>query len=112
MRAIQSPNVQLSRVSSYPLATFPTRKGHDKCRIRAKAMAPVIDLGAVRLSRMADRTYSQSDLHEMAAGLRRLLASIEADEVTANSGTVARLEGAVAALEALASGGDFEGLVP
>jgi|GEM_PF-5786142 hypothetical protein len=75
-------------------------------------MAPVIDLSSVRLSRMADRTYSGADLQEMAEGLRRLLASIEAGEVTANSGTVARLEGAIAALEALATGGDLKGLVP
>src|SRR5450631_4052102 len=112
MRTIQSPNVQVSKVSSYPLATFPTRKGHDRCRIRAKAMAPVIDLSSVRLSRMADRTYSGADLQEMAECLRRLLASIQAGEGTANSGTVARLEGAIAALEALATGGDLKGLVP
>ena len=48
----------------------------------------------------------------MAEGLRRLLGTIEAGEITADSGTITRLEGAIAALEALATGGDLKGLVP
>jgi hypothetical protein len=75
-------------------------------------MGLAINPTSVRMNRMAERTFSQAELQEMAEGLRRLLASIEADEVTANSGTIARLEGAVAALEALASGGDLGRLVP
>jgi hypothetical protein len=75
-------------------------------------MAPVIYLNSAKLSRMADRSYSSAELREMAEGLRRLLGTIEAGEVTADSGTITRLEGAIAALEALATGGDLKGLVP
>lgn len=41
-------------------------------------------------------------LAEVAAGLRRLLAAIEAGELSASAGEVARLEGAADAIEALA----------
>ncbi len=50
------------------------------------------------------RSYTTAELADIANGLRRMLDSIEAGEITANSGTVARLEGACAALEALACG--------
>lgn len=50
------------------------------------------------------RSYTATELSEIAAGLRRLLESISEGEVSADSGTVNRLEGAVAALEALANG--------
>ena len=80
--------------------------------MRAHAMAPVIDIRSARESRLAERSYSQLELAEMADGLRRLLDAIEGGKVTAPGGTVARLEGAVAALEALAKGDTPEGLVP
>jgi hypothetical protein len=51
-----------------------------------------------------DRTYSATELAEVAAGMRRLLDAIGAGELSADSGTVARLEGAAAALDALARG--------
>ena len=41
-------------------------------------------------------TYSSAELAEVAAGLRRLLDAIVRGEVTADSGTIARLEGAAA----------------
>ena len=41
------------------------------------------------------------DIEATATGLRRLLAAIAANELTAGSGEIARLEGALAALEAL-----------
>ncbi|HEX6393119.1 MAG TPA: hypothetical protein VFZ97_06730 [Acidimicrobiales bacterium] len=51
------------------------------------------------------RTYSAVELAEVAAGLKMLLAEVEAGRLTADSGVIARLEGAVAALEALAREG-------
>jgi len=53
---------------------------------------------------MTKRSYTTGELADLAGGMRRLLDAIEAGEMTADSGTVARLEGAVAALDALASG--------
>jgi hypothetical protein len=50
--------------------------------------------------------YSTQELGELATGLRRLLGAIERRELTADAGTISRLEGAVAALEALADGRD------
>jgi len=58
------------------------------------------------------RTYTTDELAEVAAGLRRLLDAIAAGELTAGSGAGARIEGAVAALEALATGHQWDPLVP
>jgi hypothetical protein len=52
----------------------------------------------------ADRTYNATELAVVAAGMRRLLDAIAAGDLSADSGTVARLEGAAAALDALARG--------
>lgn len=46
-------------------------------------------------------SLSPNDLAEVAAGLRRLLDLIAGGDLTADSGTVARIEGAAAAIEAL-----------
>ena len=54
---------------------------------------------------MSERKVSVAEIREVAAGLRRMLDAIEAGQITADSGTIARLEGAVAALDALA--GDY-----
>jgi hypothetical protein len=76
-------------------------------------MADVIDLRSARARHLAaDRSYTQAELLEIAEGLRRLLASIDADEVTAHAGTATRLEGAIAALEALSRRELPDGLVP
>ena len=48
-------------------------------------------------------SYSTVELADLACGIRRLLDAIEVGELTADSGTVARLEGAAAVLDALAS---------
>ncbi|MGI8750963.1 MAG: hypothetical protein ACR2MN_01345 [Acidimicrobiales bacterium] len=53
---------------------------------------------------MIKQSYTTGELAELAAGMRRLLDAIEAGDMTADSGTIARLEGAVAALDALAAG--------
>lgn len=53
---------------------------------------------------MSERRFSPTELAEVADGLRRLLGAVAAGEMTADSGTVARLEGAAVALEALATG--------
>jgi len=53
---------------------------------------------------MSERRFSPAELAEVAAGLRRLLGAVAAGELTADSGMVARLEGAAVALEALAEG--------
>jgi hypothetical protein len=58
------------------------------------------------------KTYSAAELAEVADGLRRLLARIEAGEISASGGTANRIEGAVAALEALAEGGTWQPIVP
>jgi hypothetical protein len=50
-----------------------------------------------------DDAIRVADIAELAAGLRRLLDSIQAGQITADSGVIARLEGAALALEALAS---------
>ena len=50
------------------------------------------------------RSYSSKELAELAAGIRRTLASIAAGDIDSDRNTVLRLEGAVAALEALADG--------
>lgn len=52
---------------------------------------------------MTERRYSSDDLTEVAAGLRRILEVIAAGGLSADSGTVAGLEGAAAALDALAA---------
>ncbi len=49
--------------------------------------------------------FATAELADVAAGLRRILAAIETGDLTADSGTVARLEGALAAIEALLVGG-------
>jgi hypothetical protein len=48
------------------------------------------------------RTYSRDELAEVAAGLRRILDAIARDELSAEPGEINRLEGAAAALDALA----------
>jgi hypothetical protein len=50
------------------------------------------------------KSYSAAELGEVAAGIRRILVAIEAGELAADTRTVTRLEGAAAALEALAEG--------
>ena len=116
MTANRHSNAQVRKVNSQPLPPMLTRKdgffGHDRCRSRMQAMAPVIDLNSARQRALNGRSYSQAEFREMAAGLNRLLEAIRVDEVTANAGTVARLEGAIAALEALAAGEDLSGFVP
>jgi hypothetical protein len=49
-------------------------------------------------------TYTVEELDELAAGLRRLLDSIKNGSLAADAGTISRLEGAAAAIEALAKG--------
>ncbi|MGO8871634.1 MAG: hypothetical protein ACLQPH_09580 [Acidimicrobiales bacterium] len=55
---------------------------------------------------MANRrtTYTVEELDELAAGLQRLLDAMENGTLEADSGTIAGLEGAVAAVRALAEG--------
>ena len=50
------------------------------------------------------KTLTQADFATAAAGLSRLLEIISAGEMTASAATIARLEGAVIALEAASSG--------
>jgi hypothetical protein len=50
------------------------------------------------------RTFTAAELGEVASGLRRVLEAVALGDLKADSGTVARLEGAIAALEALAEG--------
>ncbi len=53
---------------------------------------------------MTKRTsYTVAELAEVAAGIRRLLGAVEAGDLTADAGTVARLEGAAAVLDALSA---------
>jgi len=49
-------------------------------------------------------TYSSAELAEVADGLRRLLDAIAAGSMVADASTIRRLEGACAALDALAAG--------
>jgi hypothetical protein len=49
-------------------------------------------------------SYSTQELGELAAGLRRVLGAIEGGSLAADAGTIARLEGAAAAISALAEG--------
>lgn len=55
---------------------------------------------------MASRrtTYTIEELEEVAAGLRRLLDAIRNGSMTADAGTISRLEGALCALQALMEG--------
>lgn len=53
---------------------------------------------------MRRRLYTVEDLAELAKGLRRLLAAIEDGSMKADAGTISRLEGATAAIQALADG--------
>ena len=50
------------------------------------------------------RSYSIEELGELAEGLRGILATIEDGSLKADAGTISRLEGATAALQALAEG--------
>jgi len=50
------------------------------------------------------RSYTVEELGALVEGLRRLLAAIEDGSMKADAGTIARLEGATAALQALAEG--------
>jgi len=50
------------------------------------------------------KAYSIQELGELADGLRRLLAAIEDGGLAADAGTISRLEGAAAAIQALADG--------
>jgi hypothetical protein len=49
-------------------------------------------------------SYTVEELEELAAGLRRLLGAIEHGTLEADAGTIAGLEGARAAIQALAEG--------
>jgi hypothetical protein len=49
-------------------------------------------------------SYTVEELEELAAGLRRLLDAIETGTLEADAGTIAGLEGARAAIQALAEG--------
>ena len=51
-------------------------------------------------------SYSVEELAELASGLRRLLHAIETGELEADAGTISGLEGAWAAIEALAKARD------
>ena len=66
-----------------------------------RLLAPVFDLNEARRRSMSRRRFSRQELADTAAGLRRLLDAIATEEITADPGTVARLEGAILALEAL-----------
>jgi len=50
------------------------------------------------------RSYTVEELGELADGLRGLLAAIEDGSLKADAGAIARLEGATAAIQALAEG--------
>jgi hypothetical protein len=50
------------------------------------------------------QSYSVEELGELAAGLHRLLGAIEDGTLEADAGTIFGLEGAAAAIEALAEG--------
>jgi hypothetical protein len=50
------------------------------------------------------RSYSTDELTEVAEGLRRILETIKDGSLSADAGTINRLEGAAAALEALGRG--------
>ncbi len=54
--------------------------------------------------RMKRRALNRAEMTEAATTLRRLLADVEAGELTAPAGLTYRLQGAVIALEALATG--------
>jgi len=53
---------------------------------------------------MTERTYTTEELAELAAGMRRMLDAIAAGALSADAGTICRLEGAAVAIEALAEG--------
>jgi hypothetical protein len=50
------------------------------------------------------RSYTVEELSELAAGLTRLLDAIKEGSMAANAGTIARLEGAASAIQALVDG--------
>jgi hypothetical protein len=50
------------------------------------------------------QSYTVEELEELAAGLRRLLRAIEHGTLEADAGTISGLEGAAAAIQALAEG--------
>jgi len=50
------------------------------------------------------RGWSRAELADVAAGLRRVLEAVGAGGLAAAPGTIARLEGAAAALTAMAEG--------
>jgi len=52
------------------------------------------------------RTFSTEELAEVAAGIRRLLSAIQSGEIASDRNSTLRLEGAAAAIEALAGGQD------
>ncbi len=57
---------------------------------------------------MTGHEVTREQVQEIAAGLRRLLDAVASGELTAGSGTVARLEGAAVAFECL-TGTDLGG---
>jgi hypothetical protein len=50
------------------------------------------------------RSYTVDELGKLADGLRGLLGAIEDGSLAATAGTISRLEGAAAAIQALADG--------
>ena len=50
------------------------------------------------------QSYTVDELRDLASDLRRLLGAIEDGSLTADAGTISRLEGAAAAIQALAEG--------
>jgi hypothetical protein len=56
------------------------------------------------MARRCRTAYTVAELEELAAGLQRLLDAVENGALAADAGTIARLEGAAAAIQALADG--------
>ena len=51
-----------------------------------------------------EQSYTVDELRDLASGLRRLLVAIQSGVLEADAGTIAGLEGARAAIQALAEG--------
>jgi hypothetical protein len=75
-----------------------------------RGLAPVYHLDHARLRKVSTHRFGHAELAETAAGLQRLLAAIEAGEVTADAGTVARLEGAISGSQSAAGNPENQGL--
>jgi hypothetical protein len=72
--------------------------------VASRHFGSVVDVGHNGLMASGKQSYTVEELADLASGLRRLLDAIKDGDMKADTGTIARLEGAESAIRALTGG--------